>query len=341
MATIIILLILLALTAATFVAAPLVSWESYSSRGSERKRLPRPRLFALIPLALFLAFLAANSFSQVGANKEGVLLTFKKPDERVLDSGLKLKLPWQQVVEVDGSRKTDNFNDGKANEEDDPTQDHSSIQCRLGDNGVATVKASITWKVKPGTSNRVYQEYRADDPAERMREDLVVPRFRDAVNQVCGTYRPTAVIDQLDVDFSNPEQAAKAIKNLNLAPDFDALGAATLEAVEAKLKAGGELVEVINVSISYLELPESSQGKINEFLDEASKTRIALQSQATNTAQAEANRILAESKGGLTELVLVSRCLDLISDGKLDLPAGGSCWPGGGSGVVIPGGGKQ
>lgn len=298
------------------------------------------RWYGVIPLVLFIALGIFSCTTVVDAKTEGVLLTFKKPSERVLPSGLHLKAPWQSVVEIDGTQKTDNFNNGQENAEDDPVQDHADIDCRLGDNGTATVKASIEWQVAEGSSNRVYERYRSDDPAEKMRESLVVPRFRDAINQVCGTYMPTLAIDNLNIDYSKPEQAAEAIKNLNLAPDFRGLSADLDEAVKELLGYSGDevddsLVEVLHVSISYLKLPDSSQNKIDQFLAEANKTRVALQSQATNTAQAEANRILADSISN-DPYVLVSKCLDLIADGDLELPAGGSCWPGGGGGVVIP-----
>lgn len=295
-----------------------------------------PAWTAVVPLALALIIAAFACTAIVDAKNEGVLLTFKKPSDRLLDSGLALKAPWQSVVEIDGTRKTDNFNDGKPNDEDDPVQDHSVVKCRLGDNGVAEVYASINWFRAEGTSNLVYAQYRAENPVEEMRENLVVPRFKDAINQTCANYRPSAAIDQLAVDFSDPEQVADALKNLDLAPDFAALSATATDNMNDLLAKNGEpLVTVENISISYLTLPTKSQAKIDLFLDEANKTRIALQSQATNAATAKANEILSESISNDPN-VLVARCYDLIADGLLTLPAGGSCWPGGGGSVVIP-----
>lgn len=219
-----------------------------------------PPSLALVPLviALFVGFMACTTIVQ--AKQEGVLLTFGKPSDRTLDPGLNVHLPWQKVVTVDTTRKTDNFNNGRPNDEEDPTQDHEDIECTLGDNGIATIKASVSWQPADDRANTIYSEYRSDDPAERLREDLVVPRFRDAVNQVCGTYRPTAQIDQLDIDFTDPEETTRALQSLNLAPDFPQLSRDVEEVLEAKLNQGplGPLVDILNVSVSRLALPGSS-----------------------------------------------------------------------------------
>jgi hypothetical protein len=52
-------------------------------------------------------------------------------------------------------------------------------------------------------------------------------------------------------------------------------------------------------------------------------------------AQAKANQIIQASVSN-SPLVLVQQCMNAIADGTLAPPAGFSCWPGTGSGVVIP-----
>lgn len=297
-----------------------------------------PAWTGFAPLVILLIVGWFTCTTTVNAKTEGVLLTFKAPDERLLDSGLAVKAPWQKVVEVDGTRKTDNFNNGKPNAEDDPVQDHTMIECRLGDNGLSKVYASINWSRAEGTSNRVYEQYRAEDPVEEMRESLVVPRFKDAINQTCGDYRPTESIDALTIDFAKPQEVSQALKSLDLAPDFAALSEAATGHMEDLLKpkdGSDPLITVEKVSISGIQFPKATEDRIQDFIDEATKTRTALQSQATSTATAEANRIIADSVSN-DPFVLVSRCFDLISDGKLKLEPGTSCWPGGGSAVVLP-----
>jgi regulator of protease activity HflC (stomatin/prohibitin superfamily) len=326
--------ILLTVLLVATVAAALVLPKIRLDRGTSYERTLSPA-WALIPLTLFLVFGAFACTAIVAAKTEGVLLTFQKPADRVLDSGLAVKAPWQDVVEVDGTRKTDNFNDGSTTDAEDSTQNHADIQCRLGDNGVAEVKASIQWRRADGVSNRVYEEYRGEDPVFEMRENLVVPRFREAINETCASYRPTEAIDALDIDFSDPEKAAAALKDLKLAPDTGELSEQAKALVEEKLGGEDALVAVEHVAISYVALPQRSQDTIQSFQDEAQRARTALLSQSTAAAQARANKILSDSISNDPN-VLVSKCFDLIEAGKLVLPAGGSCWPGAGGGVVIP-----
>lgn len=330
------LVILFIATLLTLFIAPKITIGGTPDRYNEPGDPGRPlsRLLALIPLSILAFSVMLSCTAIVDAKTEGVLLTFKAPSDRLLDSGLAVKAPWQDVVEIDGTRKTDNFNDSKPNDEDDPTQDHTAIKCRLGDNGVATVYATIQWYRAEGSSNRVYEQYRSDDPVEAMRDNLVAPRFKEAVNEACGTYQPTAVIDQLDVDFTDPQATAKAMKGLKLSPDFAKLSSVAEANFKAKL-GDDPLVTVEHIAISYMALPGTSEGAIQDFRDEAQKARTALLSQSTAAATAEANRIRSKSVPENPN-ALVSRCFDLIADGKLKLEAGTSCWPGGSSGIIVP-----
>ena len=58
---------------------------------------------------------------------------------------------------------------------------------------------------------------------------------------------------------------------------------------------------------------------------------------------AEANRKLSSSVSNDPN-VLVSRCFDILSEmvaSKEPVPAGFTCWPGGGSGIVLPSAGQS
>ena len=83
---------------------------------------------------------------------------------------------------------------------------------------------------------------------------------------------------------------------------------------------------------------DQTQLKINQYQAAKADTRIALQKVQTAKNDALANKTLASSVSHDPN-VLVSKCLDLVKSG-INLPAGFTCWPGGGNGVVIPGGGK-
>jgi len=290
---------------------------------------------AAIPLGIFVLALIFTSFTQVNAKSEGVLVTFGKTSERTLPPGPHLKLPWQDMTEIDGKRKADYFN-GSERKDDDSTKYHGDIEVKFGDGGVGSVKAQVIWSAAEGQGDRIFSEYRDDDPINNMRDNLVIPAFRDAVYDTIRTYKPTAPIDNLAIDFKDPAAVTNAMKSVDLAPDLQDLGSKAKDALNDILSANGEpLVDVEQVLISQMSLPKRAQGKIDDFLAEINSTKLALAKQATNTALAEANRILSDSISNDPN-VLVSRCYDLIEEGVLKPPVGFSCWQGSGSAVVVP-----
>ena len=99
------------------------------------------------------------------------------------------------------------------------------------------------------------------------------------------------------------------------------------------------MAQVESITISYMQLSENTQKKLDDYVAAIGETRIAEQKQQTAAAQAEANGLLSSSVSNNPN-VLVSKCLDTLAESMekgYQLPAGFSCWPGGGTGVVIPG----
>lgn len=318
------------------------------------------RWFGLIPLVLALIIMAFTVITTVNAKSEGVLTTGGAISDRTLSSGYNLKWPWQKNTQIDGKRKSDYFNEGygdnhKNKEDTDADHFHGDIGVKYGDGGAGSVKAQIIWSPVRGNANLIFGTYRDDDPINNMRDNLVVPTFRSAVYDTIRAYKPTAPIDNLDIDFTKPEEAVAAIKNIDLSPDLssyagDVTGILSEDPAFCVLEEGQtdvdcpetSMVLVEKVIVSYFTLPSGAQEKIDMFLEEASNTRIELARQATNTAKAEANAILSDSLRNDPN-ILVSRCYDLIEAGKLTLEPGNSCWPGesGLAGVIVNSGSKD
>lgn len=300
--------LLVALGVAILVVARL------STKGWEP--LPAWPAYVMFAVALIWAVFACTAIVQ--AKQVGVLTTFGKPSERTLDSGLHVKLPWQKVTQIDATIQTDEY------------RGDGCIYVRLGDGQTACVTATNRWRVLQAQADHVYADYRSDDPTESLRDAVVSTQFKAAVNGVFGKYDPTAPLAELD-----PTDPATSTAGINFSPDYDALAQAVLDSMNARLTAKGEpLVDIDSITISYLKLSDKTQAKIDAYQSEVAKTQIALQSQATNAAQAEANRILAESLAKNPN-VLVARCFDLIADGDLSPPPGFSCWAAS-SAVVLP-----
>lgn len=336
--------VLLALTIVLFVKSPHARWrtqDGYEDNGYTAKFVEHEhRLWysGFVPLFILLIMLAATSLTSVHARNEGVLIAFGKPSSRTLDPGGHIKWYWQSVEQIDGTNKTENLNtnseDDVTKAKDDNTTNHHAIKVRLGDGNTAEAYVSVRWSATPDRANDIYAQYRGTDPIGQMRDNLLLLNLRQVVNDVLGTYSPTAAIDNLDIDFTDPAAITTALRDIKINPDFDLLTSEIQKGLQDALGPDA-LIEIKQVTFSFLDLPKQSQDRIAAFLTEVNNTRIALQHQATNVAQALANEKLAASLAQNPN-VLVSECFDLIRSGDLVLPAGGSCWPGGQSAVVVP-----
>lgn len=262
------------------------------------------RLFGFIPLAIAAIIMALACTTMVQAKQVGVVTSFGKPQDQTLSSGLHFKAPWDKVTEIDATIQTDEYH-GK-----------SGIQVRLSDGNTATISATIRWSVSEDNANKVYEDFRSDDPTLSLRDAVVSTKFKAAMNSTFAAFDP------LTLAGATGE-----------APDYLALADSVKGAM---LKQTDELVDIDSITISLVTLDKDSQKKIDAYIGEVGKTRIAEQAQATAKAQAEANRILSQSISNDPN-VLVSKCFDMLAEG-FNAPAGFSCWPGGNGAVVVPAG---
>lgn len=268
-----------------------------------------------------LVLVALSCITTIGPKNTGVISTFGAVSSRTLDAGPALKWPWQRVTDIDGTIQTDEY------------VHKTELSVRLGDGQTAKVWTTNRWRINPEAANLVYQDYRSDDPTKSFRDAVVSTQFKSAINDVLGDFNPTQSIDNVDTQNVN-QLASKA----DFTPDYDSLSQQVEDKLASKVTKGDEsLIEIVDVTISFIDYGAKTDQKINAFLGEVAKTRQALQAQATATAQAKANKILADSISRDPN-VLVSRCLDLIAEGEASLPAGFQCWPNTGGAVVLPSG---
>lgn len=280
----------------------------------------RKKGIAAVLVALGVLVFGMNSTAIIEAKNVGVLTTFGKPTGS-LDSGLHLKWPWQKVTELDGTKITSKY-DGEA-----------VVPVRIGDGTTAHVRTAIRWSIVGEKADEIYANYRSDDVTQTVQESLVDTVFTNALNQVFGQYNPTA-------DLKVVDPTATGATKVNFVPDYDALAQQVTASMEERVADTGGYVKIDFITISGIELSDTTQSKINEFQAEVAKTQVALQKKATADAQAEANRVLSGSVSNNPN-VLVSRCLDTFQqmvDENQSIPAGFSCWPGTGADLVLPGG---
>lgn len=263
---------------------------------------------ALAAVVLGLLLLATSCVTQVTTKNVGVVTSFGRP-VGALGNGLHLKAPWHKVTEFDAAVQTDSH---KSKDNDSTCTD-----IRIGNQSVACVDNSVRWRIVQDSADDLYRDYRE---FENVRDSLVTRELDAALNEVFADYDPLAGVDT---------------NGASTAPSLDQLS----EEVTARLRQKvGNQVEVLSVIIPLVSFDKTTQDKINDYQAELANTRIARQKQQTADAQAEANRKLSSSVSNDPN-VLVSKCFDILAEmvnAKEPVPAGFTCWPGGGTGIVIP-----
>lgn len=241
----------------------------------EDKNRSSTRFAGIGILVVSVIIIALMSVTIVQPRTVGVKVALGKPTS-VVSNGLHLKWPWEKVEKLDGSVQNDVYSG------------ESGIPVRLGNNGRATVDASIQWQLKTDDAMDVFLDYRT---FEGIQSNLVDRNFRAALNEVMATYDP--------LTYSEPSQGGQ---------DLEGLAKAVQDKMQGKVKTQ---IDIRSVTLPIINFDDPTQNRINELQAETAKTRIAEQRKQTSTAEAEANKILEQS---LTPETLTSKCLDIVAE---------------------------
>lgn len=155
---------------------------------------------------------------------------------------------------------------------------------------------------------------------QNIQDSLVTRELKAALNEALSNYNPLN-------EIQNNEKGAK--------PNLGQFQSQVKDALQQQI---GDQIDVLSVIIPIIRFDGSTQDKINSYQAEVANTRIAEQREQTASAQANANNQLSKSVSHDPN-VLVSKCFDTMDEmvrNKVPVPAGFSCWPGGGSAVVVP-----
>ncbi len=263
---------------------------------------------ALFGLTFLLMFVA--SVAIVGTKEVGIITTFNRPTGE-LDNGFHLIAPWQSVTEMDAAIQTDNNTDAN----------HDCVSARIAHQIIACVDTTVRWRIQEPSADELFQDYR---DFNNVRTSLVTREMATDINAIFQTYDPLAVDAKGNSD----------------SPPLNMLAAQVQSKMQEQI---GSRVEVLSVFIPVLHFDAATQSRINALQAQIAQTRIAQQAVLTAQEQAAANQALAASVSTSSN-VLVSKCLDVLAEmvnkGQ-GVPAGFTCWPGGGTGVVIPSAAKQ
>lgn len=212
-----------------------------------------------------------------------------------LPNGLNFKAPWTTVELMPTTAQSL-----------DATGDKATI-AKDADSADVYVHNNVRWAIVDEHATSVFYEAR---DFSNVSDLLVQPKLREAIASVMDDYDPLA-----DDAPTNADLASQ---------------------IKEELQAGvGERINISSVSVTLIDFSEATKERINALNSERGNTRIAEQKVTTAKAQAEANRVLADSVSDDPN-VLVALCLDLIAEGKTP-PAGFQCWPGQaeGSSVIV------
>ncbi|WP_394334240.1 SPFH domain-containing protein [Mycobacteroides abscessus] len=234
---------------------------------------------------LALVFGIFASITTVGTRQIGIETTFGRPNGSTLSNGLHFKAPWAQVTEMDGAIQIDQH------------KGDNRVKVRLGNSSTADADVSVRWQIKQEATPELFVQYKTFD---NVRTNLVTRNLQVALNEVFATFDPLAP------------------KNLDKSP----LPELSEQARKILAEKVGTQVEILDVAVPTIDYDEGTEAKINQINQARAATSVALQDQQTASAQADANKKLADSVSHDPN-VLVSKCLDIAKERGLAL----LCWP--------------
>lgn len=301
--TLVMTILLIASAIATYFITRSVTQRAGGSEGAN-SRLPLKLTW--ISLGLAALFFLFSIVTIVPTREIGIVTAFGKP-VRSLSNGLHVKLPWEDVHQLDGTIQTDNHT----------TTEHCT-DIRIGNESKACIDNTIRWRIRLDAGQRLYQDYRE---MENIRDSLVTRELKAALNEVLSDYNP---LEQIQDDTASAK------------PDLNAFAEEVREGLSRRV---GRDIEIESVILPIIRFDKQTQSKINAYQAEVANTRIAEQREKTASAQARANRNLAGSISKDPN-VLVAQCMDTLAEMVKEaqsVPIGFSCWPGGTpDSVVVP-----
>ena len=240
-----------------------------------------------------------SSFNSVGTYDIGVTTNFGRVISYV-GPGAHFIAPWDNMVKVDESVQ----------------QTDATMTVRVSGQQTAQAEVKLRWQVVPSAVDSLFKQYKGS--TANVGSALVIPSLNVAMNSVYDGYDPILPLST-GAKPGTPDN-----------PSTAQLSSQVEQALDARI---GTQVKVSTLIVQPLRYDQTVENRINSVLAQTAKTDVAKQSVVTAQDQAAANKALQQN---VTPLTLVQQCMTAISDGQLNPPAGFSCWPGNGSGIVIP-----
>lgn len=266
--------------------------------GAYAHGLSRLFFWGLTVVAAIMVFFC--SFTPVGPREIGVVSTFGSLTGH-LGSGPNMIWPWEQETTIDGSYQY--------------TEETFKVRIAGGQTADATVQ--VNWNATQEAADDIYGNFKN---TLGMEKKLLDPSLNKATNTALDGYNPLVAL----------ASGAKIGTADN--PSTAQLGANILALLQPLV---GRDIQINNFNLKPLTYDVSVQNQLNTAYTQAGKTVQAQLAEKTAQAQALANQALQQGLAG-DPLVLVQQCMTAISSGEFKPPPGFTCWPGAGSGIVLP-----
>jgi len=269
----------------------------------------------LRPVGAVILFICAiwlvlDSTTIVGARELAVQTRFGKVQGKPLGAGFHWVDPINNIETFDASVQTLKYYQGEEKDDGD------CITVRLGNSTPACVDVTVQWNINYlGDVNDLYLKYKTFD---NIHDNLVRRQLGSALNEVFGTYDPLAAINS---DSDVPTITTKHLQ------------ANVKSALQTDL---GTAITIDDVVIPIVHFDVDTENRLKSYQQAKADTRIAKQNEQTATAQAAANKALADQAATKDTGVQYQNCLNLIAQlgktGQLgQLPPAFTCAQGGSS----------
>jgi len=262
-----IILTLIGLVAAVFVAAPTPAKpERRDGYGRTSAAVPASRVYWERGVAVLLAIAAlwfVCSISIVDARAQKVQTSFGKVTG-VNGSGFNLVAPWSSGTQFSTSKQWIEFEaDGKDDKE-------PQIKVRLAGQATAVVWGTVYYEQPASEIDDLYLDWKEE---ARIREKFVFPLVQQALNEAFGVYDPLAAAKQ----------------------DAEVLSTYSKTATEAlRSKIGGKLADV-QIQLRDIDYDDDTERRLRDIQTAIADFRVATQKAATAEQIALANTRIAAS----------------------------------------------
>lgn len=270
---------------------------SFVNKKSPKKSYVLPIVIAVCAIALLA--LAFNCFTSVPTGYTGIVTTFGKVEDYILEAGLHAKLPWQKVV------KMDNRNQKGTLDLVAFSQDIQQVDLRY----------SVNYQIEKTNAQNIYRSI-----GEKYYDTVMSPRIEEAVKSCVAKYTAETLIESRnalsdeiylilknDLASYNIEIISTSIENIDFSDAFT-------DAVEAKqVAAQNKLKAEIEQNQAIMEQKSAAERAIIAANAEAETAKIAAQADLEITKiQADAAEYAGQKDAAINTAIAGSMTPELL-----------------------------